>query len=350
MVIRQPSGRQQSGRQRTEGRSAIKSVAPLQQVSIILLEPVSVFEFAVAVEVFGIDRRDEGFQPFDFRICTEHPERPLVTNTVTPFSINATHGLDAVRGSRLVIAAATPPRGENGYPPAVLEAIRQAHQDGAIVLSMCTGAFLLGAAGMLDGRPSTTHWMHSDELQAEFPRTRVDPGVLYVDDDSIVTSAGTSAGIDAALHVIRRELGQEIATRIARRMVVPPHRDGGQQQFVDQPLPADDSDALGGLLSWMVDHLDQQHSTASLARRLTMSDRTFARKFAAETGSTPHKWLNQQRVLHARRLLEETELTIDQIADRVGFNSDVVLRDHFRRRVGLAPIDYRRRFGKLHQA
>lgn len=329
----------------TSARPGLKSVSPLKQVSVVLTEPVSVFEFAVAVEVFGIDRRDEGYEPFDFRVCALHPERPLVTKTVTPFHIIASHGLAAVKGSRLVIVSATPPRGEHGYPPEILATIRQANQDGAIVLSLCSGAFLLGAAGLLDGRPSTTHWMYADDLQHEFPKTRVDAGVLYVDDGDVITSAGTAAGIDAALHLIRRELGQEIATRIARRMVVPPHRDGGQQQFVDLPVPVDDTAALGGLLTWIADNLGEPHTVASLATRVNMSERTFARKFLAETGTTPHKWINQHRVLEARRLLEETDLGIEHIADVVGFNSGVVLRDHFRRHVGVAPVDYRRRFG-----
>lgn len=327
--------------------TGLKQVTALKQVSIILTEPVSVFEFALAVEIFGIDRRDEGYEPFDFRICAQHPERPLVTKTVTPFTLNATHGLEAVKGSKLVIVSATPPRGETGYPAEILQAIRQAHDDGAIILSLCSGAFLLGAAGVLDGRRATTHWMYAEDLQRDFPNTRVDPEVLYVDDGAVVTSAGTSAGIDAALHLIRRELGQEIAIRIARRMVVPPHRDGGQQQFVDLPLPCGE-DAMGGLLAWMVDNLTVQHSAGSLARRVNMSERTFARKFVAETGTTPHKWITQHRVLEARRLLEETELSVEQIADRVGFNSGVVLRDHFRRQFGLSPLDYRRRFGQPH--
>ena len=345
-------GTEQSRRTDRRGSVAggLAPVTPLKRVSVILVEPVSVFEFAIACEIFGIDRREEGYESFDFRVCAAHPERPLMTKTVTPFQIIASHGLDAVRGSQLVIASATPLRGENGYPPEVLDALRQAHADGAVVLSFCSGAFLLGAAGLLDGRRATTHWMYTDALERDFPSTRVDPGVLYVDDGDVVTSAGTSAGIDAALHLIRRELGQEIATRIARRMVVPPHRDGGQQQFVDLPLPIDDSEALGGLLSWIQDNLADQHSAASLARRMNMSERTFARRFLAETGNTPHKWVNQQRVLEARRLLEESELTVEQIADRVGFNSSVVLRDHFRRHVGVAPIDYRRRFGQTQEA
>jgi transcriptional regulator GlxA family with amidase domain len=326
-------------------RPKLKSVDPLKQVSVILTEPVSVFEFALAVEIFGIDRRDEGYEPFDFRVCALHPERALTTKTVTPFHIIPSHGLEGVRGSKLVIVSATTPRGEHGYPPEILAAIRQANEDGAIVLSLCSGAFLLGAAGLLDGRPSTTHWMYADDLQHEFPNSRVDPGVLYVDDGDVITSAGTSAGIDAALHLIRRELGQEIATRIARRMVVPPHRDGGQQQYVDLPLPVDDAASLGGLLTWMADNLAEPHTATSLAKRVNLSERTFARKFLAETGTTPHKWINQHRVLEARRFLEETDLGVEQIADRVGFNSGVVLRDHFRRHVGVTPVDYRRRFG-----
>ena len=328
----------------------LKSVAGLRQVSVIVTEPVSVFEFAVAVEVFGLDRRDEGIQPFDFRICAAHPDRPLVTKGVTPFSLTATHGLEGVEGSDLVVVSATAPRGDSGYPPQTIEAIRAAHAAGATLLSMCTGAYLIGAAGLLDGRRATTHWMYSDHLQTRFPKATIDPNVLYVDDGNIVTSAGTAAGVDASLYLIRRELGQEIATRIARRMVVPPHRDGGQLQFVDAPLPIDESGALGGLLAWITDHLAVQHTAASLAARVNLSERTFARRFLAETGTTPHRWVNQQRVLQARRLLEETDLGVDQIADRVGFNSSVVLRDHFRRHVGLTPGGYRRQFGQMQEA
>lgn len=325
-------------------------VTALKQVSVILTEPVSVFEFAMATEVFGLDRRDEGYQPFDFRVCAQHPERPLETNTVAPFSIIASHSLDAVKGSNLVIVSATSPRGPHGYPQPILRAIREAYDDGAILLSLCSGAFLLGAAGLLDGRRSATHWKYAEDMQREFPATRVDPSVLYVDDGQIITSAGTAAGIDAALHLIRRELGHEIASRIARRMVVPPHRDGGQQQYVATPLPYDESEELGGLLTWLTGNLAGQHTSATLAKRVSMSERTFARKFAAETGTTPHKWLNQHRILQARRLLEETELSVEQIAERVGFNSSVVLREHFRRHVGITPMNYRRQFGQLQQA
>jgi AraC family transcriptional regulator, transcriptional activator FtrA len=316
----------------------------LHQVSVIVLEPVAVFEFGVAVEVFGLDRTDDGVPTFDFRVCSVTPGVPLKTKNVSGFEIVAPHGLDAVAGSDLVIVAATLIRPDEEYPPAVLQTLRDAAASGATVLSLCSGSFLLGAAGLLDGRDCTTHWKYVDEMTDRFPKARIDPRALYIDEGDIITSAGTAAGIDACLHLVRRELGTAIATKIARRMVVPPQRDGGQQQFVEMPIPACTADSLGPLLSWVLEHLGEQHTAASLAKRAMMSDRTFARRFSAETGTTPHKWLIQQRVLAARSLLEESDLGVEQIAARVGFNSAVVLREHFRREIGLAPVDYRRRF------
>jgi len=313
-------------------------------VSVIVIEPVAVFEFGVAVEVFGLDRRDDGVPLIDFRVCSPTPNRPLQTKNISPFQITAPLGLDALAGSDLVIVSATLVRPSQEYPVEVLQVLRDANAAGAALLSLCSGSFVLGAAGLLDGRDCTTHWKYVDDMRAAYPQARIHPNALYVDDGNIITSAGTAAGIDACLHYVRRELGTAIATKIARRMVVPPQRDGGQQQFVDLPIPACTADSLAPLLTWVVDHLSEQHSAASLARRAMMSDRTFARRFAAETGTTPHKWLTQQRVLAARGLLEESDLGIEQIATRVGFNSAVVLREHFRRGIGLAPVDYRRRF------
>ncbi|HET9648451.1 MAG TPA: helix-turn-helix domain-containing protein [Microlunatus sp.] len=318
---------------------------PLHTVSVVLVEPVAVFEFGVAVEVFGLDRRADGVPDFDFRVCAERPGTPLATKNRAPFTISASHGLDVVPDSDLVIVSPTLPRTADGYPSAVLDALRAAHDHGAMLLSLCSGSFVLGAAGLLNGRHCTTHWMYADAMARRFPECTVDPRVLFVDDGDIITSAGTAAGIDACLHLVRRELGTAIATKIARRMVVPPQRDGGQQQFVDVPIPESRADSLAPLLSWVVEHLGEPHSAASLARRAMMSERTFARRFVAETGTTPHKWLTQQRVLAARAMLEESELGVEQIAARVGFNSAVVLREHFRRQIGLSPNDYRRRFG-----
>ena len=316
----------------------------LRTVSVILIEPVAVFEFGVAVEVFGLDRTDEGVPPIDFRVCAVNPGQPMASKNVSGFGITATHGLDEVADSDLVIVSATPVRPGNAYPPEVLAAIRDAHAAGATLLSLCSGSFVLGAAGLLDGRACTTHWKYVEEMQAAFPEAIIDPRALYVDDGNIITSAGTAAGIDACLHLVRRELGTAIATKIARRMVVPPQRDGGQQQFVEMPIPECTADSLAPVLSWVLTNLGRPHSASTLARKAMMSDRTFARRFVAETGTTPHKWLVQQRILAARSLLEESDLCVEQIATRVGFNSGVVMREHFRRGIGLAPVDYRRRF------
>ena len=317
----------------------------LHQVSVIVLEPVAMFEFGVAVEVFGIDRRDDGIEPFDFRVCGITPGKPLASKNYDPFTITPQRGLDAIPGSDLVIVAATLPRADTEYPQEALAALRAARAEGATVLSLCSGSFVLGAAGLLDGRRCTTHWMYAEEMQRRFPTAVVDPRVLFVEDDGIVTSAGTAAGIDASLHLVRRELGAAVATRIARRMVVPPQRDGGQLQYVETPIPACSADSLSPILSWAVANLEDATTVSALASRALMSERTFARRFASETGTTPHKWLSQQRILAARNLLERTDLSVDQISGRVGFNSPVVLREHFREVIGISPLAYRRRFG-----
>ena len=313
----------------------------LHSVSVILLEPVSVFEFGVAAEVFGLDRAGEGIE-FDFRVCGIEPGRPLAAKLTTPATITPAHGLDAVAGSDLVIVSPTLPLPE--YPEPVLAAVRAAHAADSILLSVCSGSFVLGAAGLLDGRRCTTHWLYADELQRRHPAAAVDPSVLFVDEGDIVTSAGTAAGIDACLHLIRRELGAATANTIARRMVVPPQRDGGQQQYVPSPVPECQSDGFADLLDWATERLDQPHTVATLAAQSHQSERTFARRFAAETGTTPHKWLTQQRVLAARELLETTDEPVERIANLVGFNSAVVLRDHFRRITGVAPQAYRQQF------
>jgi transcriptional regulator GlxA family with amidase domain len=323
---------------------------PLKQVSVILLEPVAVFEFGVAVEVFGLDRTDDGIANFDFRVCSPEPGRPHATKNLAGFTITPDRGLDAVPGSDLVIVAPTTPRLDEEYPPDVLRVIREAHTAGSTLLSLCSASFALGAAGLLDGRRCTTHWMYAAELQRRFPTARVDPRGLYQEDDNIVTSAGTAAAVDASLHLVRRELGTAVATKIARRMVVPPQRDGGQQQYVAMPIPECTADSLAPVLSWVLDRLAEPHTASSLAKQAMMSDRTFARRFAAETGTSPHKWLTQQRILAARSLLEESDLGVEQIASRVGFNSGVVLREHFRREIGVSPQAYRSRFGCVEEA
>jgi AraC family transcriptional regulator, transcriptional activator FtrA len=312
----------------------------LKTVAAVLIDGVAPFEFGVLCEVFGIDRTDDGVPPIEFRVCGERPGEPLRTSVAA--QLTPAHGLDALEGADLVAVPAAAVRDD--YPPAVLDALRDAAQRGSTLLSVCSGAFVLGAAGLLDGRACTTHWHEAERFARRFPRARLNPDVLFVDDGDIVTSAGTAAGIDACLHLVRRELGSGPATAIARRMVVPPQRDGGQRQFVELPIPECTADSLTPVLTWMLEHIGTEHTVAELARRAQMSERTFARRFVAETGTTPHRWLTMQRVLHARRLLEDTQLGIDEIAEQCGFGSAALLRHHFRRVVGVPPADYRRTF------
>ncbi|MEY9965134.1 AraC family transcriptional activator FtrA [Streptacidiphilus sp. MAP12-16] len=312
----------------------------LRTVAAVLIDEVAPFEFGVVCEVFGIDRTEDGVPPFDFRVCGERPGEPLSMSVGA--QVIPRYGLDALEGADLVAIPAFTIR--DGYPPAVLDAVRAASARGATLLTVCSGAFLLGATGLLDGRRCTTHWRHAAEFAERFPEAKLDPDVLFVDEGDIITSAGTAAGIDACLHLVRRELGSGPATAIARRMVVPPQRDGGQRQYIAVPIPERDADSLEPLLAWMLDTLETDHSVASLARRAQLSSRTLARRFAAETGTTPQRWLSTQRVAHARRLLEESSLGIDEIARACGFGTAALLRHHFRRTVGITPMDYRRTF------
>jgi AraC family transcriptional regulator, transcriptional activator FtrA len=308
----------------------------LKTVAVLLQEPVSLFEFGVLAEVFGIDRTEQDVPAFDYRVCAETPG-PLDSRNGT--TVTAPFGLEAAADADLIAvpassAARTP-------SPAVVQLLRDAVDRGAWVMSVCSGAFTLGAAGILDGRSCTTHWQHAAELAQSNPLARVDPDVLYVRDGTVITSAGTAAGIDAALYLVRTELGSAVATAIARRMVVPPHRDGGQRQFIDRPVPTTTAESLGPVLEWMLDHLDEAFTVDDLARRAAMSPRTFARRFVAETGTTPHQWVTDQRVLRARRLLEDTDLPVEAVARDAGFGSAALLRHHFTRCTGITPTAFR---------
>jgi AraC family transcriptional activator FtrA len=312
----------------------------LRTIATLLIDGVSPFEFGTICEVFGIDRTEDGVPPMELRVCGERAGRSVSTQVGVRMTPEL--GLDGFEGADLIAIPALTIR--DAYPPAVLDAVRAAHARGATVLTVCSGAFLLAKTGLLDGRKCTTHWRHVEEFRARFPAADVDPDVLFVDDGDIVTSAGTAAGIDACLHLVRRELGTAVATAIARRMVVPPQRDGGQRQFVELPIPECTGDSLEPVLTWMLKTLAGDHSVAELARRAQMSERTFARRFAAETGSTPSRWLSLQRVLHARALLEETTLGVEEVARQSGFSTSALLRHHFHKIVGVPPNDYRRTF------
>jgi transcriptional regulator GlxA family with amidase domain len=262
-----------------------KAANGLKTVAAVAINGVAPFELAVACEVFGIERAELGGPWYRFLVCAAEP--PPIRTSIG-FTIDTPHGLEGLRDADIIIV----PPGQTDPPPAdLLEELRRANRRGARILSVCTGAFILAAAGLLDGRPATTHWAHSAELAARYPKIKLNRDVLYVDDGDILTSAGTAAGIDLCLHVVRQDLGAEIANGIARRMVVPPHRDGGQAQFVDQPLPdLPGCDPFVDTLVWVEEHLGEPISVEDLAARSAMSSRTFARRFRGTTGTTPHQW------------------------------------------------------------
>jgi transcriptional regulator GlxA family with amidase domain len=296
------------------------------------------FEPAVACEVFGLERAELGVEWYRFLVCTEAGRVDLGC-----FTLESPHGLDELAAADTVIVPACQP--DLGPSPALVDALQTAAARGARLLSYCSGAFALAAAGARDGHRATTHWMYASRLAAAYPAITVLPDVLYVDDGQVLTSAGTSAAIDLSLHIVRNDYGSEVANGVARRMVVPPHRDGGQSQFVAQPVPATpDTNALGPTLDWMVDHLDEPLTIEQMAAFALMSTRTFMRRFRATTGMTPQRWLALQRIAHARRLLESTDASIDLIAQAAGFGSAANLRLHFQRTVGTAPTSYRRTF------
>ncbi len=333
----------------------------LRNVAVVVVNGFLPFEFGTICEVFGVDRADDRLPSYEFAVVAGEPPPVRAHND---FTIHPACGLErleeadlialpAVDDDRLSIYAGQPrlaggpgagPGTPQKFPEDLLAALRRAVDRGARVLSVCSGAFILGEAGLLDGRRCTTHWRNAEELARRYPEAKVDPDVLYVDDDPVITSAGTAAGIDACLYLVRKEQGSRIANGIARRMVVPPHRDGGQAQYVDQPVAPSCDGALRDLLEWLRAHLDQPLTVRQLAARANMSERTFARRFVQDTGTTPQRWLTGQRILLAQQLLEESDETVDAIADRVGFGNATALRHHFRAWRGTTPNAYRRLF------
>lgn len=311
----------------------------LRTVAVLVQRPVAMFELGVFAEVFGIDRTDDGVPRFDLLVCAEQAGLPIPAEgglTVTP-----PLGLDqAVRAD---LVAVLPGDVHRPSAPAVLDTLRAAHARGAYVMSVFGGSFALAETGLLDGQICATHWRQLDAMAQRHPRVRAQADTLYAQSGRIITSAGTAAGIDACLHVIRLECGADIAARVARRMVIPPHREGGQKQYVDTPV-VPEAHGLQPVLEWAVERLADRHTVASLASRAGMSSRTFARRFAAEVGSSPNRWLTTQRVLRARQLLERTDRPIELVAHDVGFASATLLRHHFQERTGITPTAYRRQF------
>jgi len=316
-------------------------IPAMKTVACVVLPGFAPFEFGLACEAFGLDRTDDGIPSFDFRIVT--PDPGAVPSNIG-FSINVADALAFADEADLVVITPIPRESWGSVDERVCDVVRRAVARGAWVLTVCSGSFVVAASGVLDGRRATTHWRYADAMARMYPGIDVDPNVLYVQDGRIITSAGTAAGIDACLHLLRIELGAEMANTIARRMVVPPQRDGGQAQFISNPLPASPSMSLAPVTDWVLENLHLDLSVDQLAARAHMSPRTFARRFKADFGTTPAAWLARQRILHAQRLLEQTERGLDAIAYECGFGSAAVLRQNFARALGTTPTAYRARF------
>lgn len=334
-------------------------------VALAVIADMPMFELSIACEIFGTDRRELTDPWYELRLCAA---RPGTTRTQNGFALHTPYDFHTLTTADTVVVPAISADAvlagdvgrmggtggtrnaddtggaagitESGLP----EALREAHANGARIVSLCTGAFVLAAAGLLDGRRATTHWMYTGILSARHPRVRVDPAVLYVDEGDVLTSAGRTAGIDLCLHLVRTDLGAEVANQVARRMVTPAHRPGGQAQYIEAPVPRSGDDGLAPVLQWALERLHEQLTVAQMAAWASVSARTLVRRFHAATGTTPLRWLHAQRLARARHLLETTDLPIERISRMCGMGTAGNLRHHFVRSVGVTPADYRRTF------
>ena len=302
------------------------------------------FEFGCVHEIFGLPRPELNRPWYRFEVCAAEPG-PL--RAAGALAVQAPHDLDLLEQADTVIVPGW--RGPDApVPRALRDALARVRERGGRLVSICSGVFVLAAAGVLDGRRATTHWRYTEALARRYPRIEVDPDVLYVDEGPVLTSAGSAAGLDLCLHIVRRDHGTAVANDVARRLVLAPHRDGGQRQFVETPVASPiETKRLAALLDWLPAHIDENLTVGDLARHAGMSLRTFQRRIRESTGTAPGDWLIRQRVAHARHLAETTNLTVEQIATRSGFRAVETLRHHFRRLVGTTPTAYRRAFGRL---
>jgi transcriptional regulator GlxA family with amidase domain len=314
---------------------------PVHRVAVLALDGVVGFDLGTPSQVFGSARDDAGRPLYEVRVCTvgAAPARSASGYAVVP-----DHGLEALAWADTVIVAGVEGRRAAGpFPAEALEALRETAGRTRTV-SICTGAFVLASAGMLDGRPATTHWLWADLFREQHPDVLLDPQVLFVDDGDVLTSAGVAAGVDLCLHLVRRDHGAAVANRAARRCVVPPWRSGGQSQFIERHVPAVTETSTAAARAWALEHLAEPLDLAGLAARARMSVRTFTRRFRDETGLSPARWLAEQRVDRARHLLETTDLPVDQVARHSGFGTAAALRAQMAAAVGVAPSAYRSTF------
>jgi transcriptional regulator GlxA family with amidase domain len=314
---------------------------PAQTIAVIAFDGISPFHLSVSCMVFGPDMAGHGVPRYRLLVCSL--DRGSL-RTTAGFAIEAPYSLAAAARADTIIVPSWHDD-QRPVPEALLRTLRSAHKRGARIVGLCLGAFVLAEAGLLDGQPATTHWALARAFGERYPTVDLRPDVLYVDNGQVLTSAGTAASIDCCLHMVRRDHGADVAAHVARRMVVAPHREGGQAQYIEQPVPASRADdRMGGVMAWALKHLAQPHSLNSLADRAAMSRRTFTRHFRQATGTTVGQWLQQQRLTMARRLLETTTRSIDDVAERSGFGSAVSLRQHFASALGTSPSAYRRQF------
>jgi AraC family transcriptional regulator, transcriptional activator FtrA len=310
-------------------------------VAVLAYDGMSAFETGIVTEVFGISWPEIEVPWYTLTICTETDEPVRMIGGAT---LHTPHGLDVLAdaGTVVVPSVADP---EQGPSAQVVAALRQAHDDGARLVSICTGAFAMAGAGLLDGRRATTHWRHSNLLRRRHPRVEVDPAPLYVDDGDVLTSAGCAAGLDLCIHLVRRDHGAAVANAVARRLVIPPHREGGQAQYIEGPVVHDpEDDRVARSMTWMLENLNRPITLEQLAERAHMSARSYLRHFMRCSGTSPIKWLIARRVQASLPLLERTDLGVEQIAAAVGFETPVTFRHHFSRAMRTSPSAYRRAF------
>lgn len=317
-------------------------MTPRRSRSVVVLayEGLCTFEFGIAVEIFGLPRPELDLDWYRFQVCSLEPRPVRATGGIL---VEADAGPGALRAADTIVIPGW--RNADEPPPeTLLAALRAAHRRGARLVSICSGVFVLAATGLLDGKRATTHWRYVDRLRTRFPKIQVEPDVLYVDEGSILTSAGSAAGLDLCLHIVRCDFGAEVANIVARRLVIPPHRDGGQAQYTPDSFRKDAKGGLAPLLQWVQGRLDQPLSIEAMAKKAALSPRTLARRFRQEAGTTPYRWMIDQRLTGAQRRLETTKGSIDEIAEAVGFGTATTLRQHFQRAFGTTPTAYRRRF------
>ncbi|MFE1597130.1 GlxA family transcriptional regulator [Nocardia sp. NPDC058705] len=313
----------------------------MSSVSVLAYDGMTAFETGIVIEVFGLTWPDIDQPWYELKICTETPDPVRVIGGAT---LTSPYGLaEFAAADTVVVPSVADPRAPTS--PELIDALRQAHSNGSRIVSICSGAFALAAAGLLDGRRATTHWRYADLLRERFPLVEVDPEPLYTDEGDILTSAGCAAGLDLALHLVRNDLGASVANSVARRLVIQPHRTGGQAQYIESPIPPEPLDApIARSLSWALEHLADPIGIPDLARVGGLSPRTYLRHFTRETGSTPSKWLIAQRIQAALVMLETGDAPIEEIATAAGFATPVTFRHHFAKAVHTSPSAYRRTF------